>query len=144
MNSVPAGIVSIVVLLFTIPKNFPFHSLPSSQYQPLTFKERFSKSQFSRVDFLGTALLLSATVFLVTALEEAGTRYKWNSTFVVAVLVLSAISWVLFLTWSKRVSCKEGAQEPIFPWRLVQSRILVGLLAYASPLILDDKRCTYY
>ena len=126
--SVPSGITSIVLLLFTIPQNFPFHGLPASRHQPLALKQRFSKSQLSRLDLVGTILLLSATVFLVTALEEAGTRYDWNSAFTIIVLVITASSWALFLAWSRRLSHQGGAQEAVFPWRLAQSRVCLGLL----------------
>ncbi|CAF9915301.1 MAG: hypothetical protein HETSPECPRED_002355 [Heterodermia speciosa] len=127
-TTIPAGLVSIGLLLFSIPKNFPFHGLPSSAHKPLAFKQLFSKAQFSRVDFPGTALLLSATVFLVAALEEAGSRYEWKSPFIVAVLAISLVSWALFLAWSRRTTRTEGAQEPVFPWRLVQNRVRIGLL----------------
>lgn len=130
--------MSIVLVSVAIPRNFPHHGLPPSLHEPKTFKQSFSRAQFRRVDFLGTALLLSATIFLVTALEEADVQYAWDSAFVIVVLALSAISWIAFLAWSRRVTRIEGKREPVFPWRFVTSRVCIGLLMYSS-LHLDTR-----
>lgn len=126
--NVPAGVVAIILLLIAIPTNFPRHGLPPSSYKPLTLRQSFSKTQFNRVDFLGTTLLLSATILLVSALEEAGTQYKWRSVFVIVVLLMSGLSWIAFLAWSWKITRAATAREPIFPWRFMQSRVRIGLI----------------
>jgi hypothetical protein len=87
-------------------------------------------NRISRVDFLGTILLLSATILLVAALEETANEYKWRSAFVITALVVSGLSWILFLAWSWKVTPREGVLEPIFPWRFMQNRVFSGLLLY--------------
>ena len=133
--SVPAGVVAIVLVLVTLPRNFPHHGLPPTLPQMHSSRQTFSRGQLGRVDFLGTTLLLSATVLLVTALEEAGVQYRWNSAFVIAILAVSVLSWIAFFAWSRRITRMEGIREPVFPWRFVKSRVCIGLLVYYIPLI---------
>lgn len=128
LHSVPAGAVAIILLLLAIPKNFPHHGLPESVYPRQSVRHRFTRAQLGRIDFLGTALLLSATVLLVTALEETGIQFQWKSPFVITILVLSALSWIAFFAWSERITSAEKSREPVFPWRFVQSRVCIGLL----------------
>ena len=90
-------------------------------------RKNFSKAQLGRVDLLGTFLLLSATILLVGALEEAGVRFQWGSAFVIVVLILSGLSWTAFFAWSRRVTHAAGVREPVFPWRFVQDRVSIGL-----------------
>ena len=91
-------------------------------------RERFSKKQILRVDFLGTTLLLSASILLVVVLEQTEIQYEWSSPFAIVVLIVSALSWIGFLAWSWKVTRSEGRCEPIFPWRFMQSRVCIGLL----------------
>jgi len=73
-------------------------------------------------------LLLVATTFLVAALEEAGQTYAWNSAFVIALLTISGISWVVFIFWERIITLKSKHIEPVFPWRLMKSRIWAGMI----------------
>ncbi len=123
-----AGSVAAILLLFTVPRNFPYHGLPQSVHKPLTLRQSFSRQQIRRVDFLGTALLLSASVLLVTVLQETGTEYKWHSAFAIIVLIVSGLSWLAFLGWSWKVTRDQDVREPVLPWRLIQSRVCIGLL----------------
>lgn len=125
-GSVPAGAVSLGLLCITIPRNFANHGLPKSSPLVIPLKQRFSRAQIRRVDFLGTALLLCATTLLVTALEEANVQYEWSSGFIIAILILSALSWIAFLAWFKFITRSEGVREPIFPWE-VYGESLFGL-----------------
>lgn len=111
-----------------MPRHFPHHGLPQATYDPMTWLQTFSKAQFRRVDFLGTGLLLSATILLVAPLEEADVTYAWDSAFVIVLLIVSGISWIGFLFWSRKVTRGSGAREPVFPWRFMQSRVRIGLL----------------
>ena len=132
LHSVPAGAVSIILVLITIPRNFPHHGIPPSLHQTQTLRRSSLRAQLLRADFVGTTLLLSATVFLVTAFEEAGVQYQWHSAFIIAVLVVSAVSWIAFLAWSRKITHMEGLREPVFPWRFVESRVCMALLVYSS------------
>lgn len=82
------------------------------------------------MDFLGAAMLLTATLLFVAALEEAGAKYPWKSAYVISLLTLSGILWLLFLVWERKVTLTATTQEPVFPWRFVQSRVWVGMLLY--------------
>lgn len=123
-----AGFVAALLLLVNIPKNFPHHGLSRSVYTPLTLRQCFSQKQTRRVDFLGTALLLSASILLVVVLEETGIHFEWRSAFAIAVLIVSCLSWLGFLVWSWKVTRTEGVREPVFPWRFMQSRVFMGIL----------------
>jgi hypothetical protein len=73
-------------------------------------------------------MLLVATLFLVTALEEADTEFPWKSGFVISLLVISGVAWLLFLLWEKYVTSNSTRQEPVFPWRFVQNRVWLGMM----------------
>jgi Kef-type K+ transport system membrane component KefB len=88
----------------------------------------FSKKTFKRVDFIGAALLLVATTFSVAALEEAGREYAWDSAFVIAFLIIASLVWILFIIWERTTSSTSGLREPVFPWRLMGSRIWIGMV----------------
>ncbi|GAB1210878.1 hypothetical protein APSETT445_009678 [Aspergillus pseudonomiae] len=83
---------------------------------------------FRKVDMLGSSLLLIATVCLVAALEEANQAYEWKSPFTIVMLVISGVTWVLFLAWERRVTLTSTQVEPVFPWRFVHNRVWVGML----------------
>lgn len=87
-----------------------------------------------RLDILGAALLLVATLLLVTALEEAGIRFPWKSPFVIILLTVSGLLWIVFLAWERKLTRAASVQEPVFPWRFVQSRVWVGMLLYVEAL----------
>ncbi|KAF2681603.1 MFS general substrate transporter [Lentithecium fluviatile CBS 122367] len=124
--NVPAGSICVLGLAVTLPNHFPDQKRVTSQ--PMKWTQPFSKSQLSRLDLFGTTLLLSASVLLVTALEQAGNPNPWGSLLIITCLLLSVLSWLCFFAWSK-VSTKDGvARELVFPWRLIQTRFSVGLL----------------
>lgn len=118
----------MVVLMITIPTNFPYHGRPGSGDAPKKIWEAFSKKSLKRVDFLGATLLLAASLLFVTPLEEAGLHYGWGSAFVITLLVLSGFLWVAFLAWERKVTSASSVREPVFPWRFMQSRVRMGLI----------------
>lgn len=80
-----------------------------------------------KIDFVGAVLLIVATTFLVAALQEAGGTFAWNSPFVIALLVISGVMWIFFILWERKVTLDMSLSEPVFPWRLMKSRIWVGM-----------------
>jgi hypothetical protein len=75
--------------------------------------------------------MLTASILLVFALEEAGTRYAWGSVPIIVTLVVAVGCWVGFVGWEiglERWKLKGWRAEPIFPMRLLKDRILVGML----------------
>jgi hypothetical protein len=86
--------------------------------------------------------MLAASILLVFALEEANTRYAWGSAAIITSLVAAAVCWVAFVGWEVWIEGmgevtgegggrgRRGKMEPIFPMRLLRSRVLVGMLLF--------------
>ena len=62
-----------------------------------------------RLDVLGAALMMAATVALLLALTWGGTRYGWASARIVTLFVASGLFWILF------VIRLMTAREPFLP-----------------------------
>ena len=118
----PAGLLGLLLVFFAMPAGFPYN-LSRRGKVPLV-----PRNLLSRIDFLGTGLLLSATVFIVTALQEAGRYYQWSSALVIVFLTLSGILWIGFIVWAKVLSRGTRTQEPVMPWRLMKHWVFVGIL----------------
>ena len=84
----PCGAAALALLLLIIPRDFP----------DLTVREKRQKSNnlvgvtHRNIDFLGFLLLLLASIFLVTALEEAGTQFHLSSALIKVSLVVSGLA----------------------------------------------------
>jgi len=92
-------------------------------------KEPITTYQSSpRLDVLGAFLLLSTSVLLNTALQEADISYNWNSPLIIILLVLSAICAALFLLWERFITKHRTFQVPVLTWRFVTNRRLMGLI----------------
>ena len=111
-----------------------FHKPPtkaseqSSSENAKSFDWHKIKRQLSRLDFLGAPLLLAGSIFLVTALTQAGTSKDWGSVEVIVLLALAGVVWVAFFFWSWQLSRVNWIVESIFAWRFVKSRPLMGVL----------------
>jgi hypothetical protein len=125
-----------------MPNGFPHHGV---QREARSNSTRVSGGKvFQRLDLVGAILLLITTLFLVAALEEADVNYPWKSAFVITLLTISGLCGIAFLVWSRRITQREGSElrEPVFPWRFVQKRVLIGMFLYVhgrnvSPFILQ-------
>ena len=73
-----------------------------------------TKPALSRVDFLGSALLILSLVFLLLGLNTGGNQLPWSHPLIVTSLVLAPTIFIAFLYVEDKV-----AQEPIIPVRLV-------------------------
>lgn len=123
--NIPAALPAILIIAFAVPRGFPYHDKPKS------FKELMSKATMRKVDFLGSTLLLLATLSLVAAVEEAGLSHSWHSAFVIALLVTSGVLWITFFIWERHITRDDGlpgATEPVFPWRFVRNRVWMGMV----------------
>jgi len=94
-------------------------------------RARFSKNSWQRVDFLGVFLLLAASILLVFALEEAGSRYPWDSAAIITSLTLACLCWIAFPFWEHHVEASKSSREPVFPVRLLKDRMVFGMILNA-------------
>lgn len=124
MRSVPASVVALMLMMMAIPPNFPY----GASRRHRTIKQVFSKEALYKIDFLGFALLLLSSLLLITGFEQAATNLRWKSASVIVPLVISGALWVSFFGWSWTLNRGGHAQEPVFTWRFVQNRELLGLL----------------
>ncbi|KAE9362971.1 putative MFS multidrug transporter [Stipitochalara longipes BDJ] len=130
----PAGAAATAILIFFLPSDFSKADMNVLR----RLRSRFTVESFSRVDILGCLLMLCASILVVFALEEAGSRYAWSSVAIVGSLVIAGVAWIAFVSWEMWIEQKqqgtgsEGTrQEPIFPMRLLKSRVLAGMLLNA-------------
>ena len=124
--SVPSGLVTMVLLFTFLPTNFP-HQGQASYVAP-TFRQKMSLRSLLRLDLLGAFLLLGATMLLVTVLLEASNEFAWKSRTAIALLVVSAVLWSIFLVNERMVTSDTWRPEPIFPWRFLFNRAWMGTL----------------
>jgi hypothetical protein len=119
------GVFCIAVVSLTLPNEFPHHNRSEARPEPQPLVK-----QLVRLDLVGAVLLLASSVLLVTGLQQAGNPYRWDSPLIVTCLVLSTLAWISFFAWSRYTTAREkpGGREPVFPWRIVQSRVRIGML----------------
>ncbi|KAF5564217.1 major facilitator superfamily transporter [Fusarium phyllophilum] len=118
----PGGALAAVLLAFSVPFNFPYGE--SDRF----FHSLASKQMWKRVDFVGMAVSLAASILIIFALEQGGVAYPWGSGAIVSTFVLSGVLWIAFVAWERLLSKINGVREPMFPWSLVHNRFVMGLL----------------
>ncbi|KAL2871601.1 major facilitator superfamily domain-containing protein [Aspergillus lucknowensis] len=122
--NLPIGALAVVALGVFLPNRFPRHhdhSTPSGD----------NKHSLRRVDFVGTLLLVGASLLLVTGLLEATTEYSWSSALPITLFVVSAVLWVSFVAWEYFATKETWAVEPVFPFRFFPNRYWMGMLLQA-------------
>ncbi|KAL9046690.1 MAG: hypothetical protein Q9206_007015 [Seirophora lacunosa] len=125
--NLPAGALSLTLILLTMPHDFPFMGSPQHAQSKLTM------SSLRPVDYTGTTLLLAASVLLVTALEEGGTEYSWRSACVLVLLFTSFIAWAAFFIRERYQSrMKDTAKHvSVLPWHLITNRFWASMMLHA-------------
>ncbi|KAL8785687.1 MAG: hypothetical protein Q9213_003246 [Squamulea squamosa] len=123
--NVPAGIVSLVLIFFLMPHDFPF----MGRLEHSTSK--FSIASVRKIDFTGATILLAASVLLVAALEEGGTEYSWQSAVPFALLIPSVFAWIAFFVREKMQSKEKMTFESVLPWHLVTNRFWASMTLHA-------------
>jgi len=103
--NLPIGLISIVMLLVYL--------------QEKKIKHR------PRIDYAGSATLVTGVTFLLLALLEGGTTYPWSSPFIIGLLVLSGVIIAAFYFIELR------AVEPMLSFSLFSER-LIGLSLLAN------------
>ncbi|KOS22229.1 Multidrug resistance protein 3 [Escovopsis weberi] len=118
--NVPVGAVGLALAFIGIPDGFPNQNRPNSAGP--------SEKPFARLDLLGCVLLLLATMSFTSAFQEAGSRFSWDSAYVISLLVVSVVIWAALLTWERATTLANKVREPVLPWRFLTSRAMVGIL----------------
>lgn len=85
---VPVGGIAIAGLLFLLPVSRPTDKLEG------TFLEKINK-----FDPVGIFLVTPGLICLLLALQWGGVTYAWNSSMVIALLVMGAVLLVAFALW---------------------------------------------
>jgi hypothetical protein len=118
----------MILLLIALPSDFPYQGDHPSN--PWKGKRLVSRQSLKRVDFIGILLLLTASVLLIFAVDEAGgVDYAWSSPLVIAFLAVSVVLWIVFFLWQFYISKKDhNPQQPVLPWPLLQSRPFIGMI----------------
>ncbi|CAB4480306.1 MFS general substrate transporter [Rhizophagus irregularis] len=80
--------------------------------------------KFKRIDFLGTFVLVIATIALLLPLNWGGNKYKWDSPIIIVLLCIGGLGFIVFALVEKYV-----AVEPIAPGRLFKNRMVIACFA---------------
>ncbi|KAK0638123.1 Efflux pump FUS6 [Lasiodiplodia hormozganensis] len=90
------------------------------------FKNDASLSdKLKRIDYIGNAIIMGATVAMLFAVTYGGTRYAWSSPHTLAPLILGLLGLILF---APLFECSRFATNPVIPPRLFADR--TARLAY--------------
>lgn len=121
MFSAPLCAIAIIILMIAMPTNFGL-----DQHTP-SLRTRASYRSFANLDLVGSFLILGGTFLTIAVLNEANLAFKWSSRSAIALLVLTAISWIAFFAWEWHLS-DFPKQDPIFPKRWIFDRAWMGIL----------------
>jgi EmrB/QacA subfamily drug resistance transporter len=75
-----------------------------------------------KLDFIGAALMVLAAIALLLALSWGGTRYRWTSPEIFALLGASAALWALFALRLVK------APEPFIPLTMMKEPVVFGIV----------------
>ncbi|CAG8976531.1 hypothetical protein HYALB_00011008 [Hymenoscyphus albidus] len=130
VTSIPVGILCFILFVVLLPARMPGQH--SSSLTPDGLRSVFSPSSLRRVDVLGCVLLLGACMFIVTALQQAAEGSSSSGGTVLTLIVFSVVFWISFVVWQWYITEKRTYPEPVFPWRLFQSRVYMGMILNVS------------
>ncbi|KAI2822291.1 hypothetical protein CBS63078_2789 [Aspergillus niger] len=120
--NVPAGGWAWITLFLLAPRHF------SGRIRSRPVRTQLHEF-LTQADLLGYLLLLSFSMLLVAALEEANVRYAWSSGIIIGCLASSGVLLVAFLGWEWILSSRKHVRmEPMLPWRLFRSRVVLGII----------------
>ncbi|KAL9621738.1 MAG: hypothetical protein Q9160_003856 [Pyrenula sp. 1 TL-2023] len=125
--SVPMGAAAFAILLVAMPARLG-HEPAAVISRDIPGRNISSLQTLKRIDLGGAVLLLGTTILLSTALQQAAEGYSFTSATVLPLLIISAALCVVFLVWQRHVTLKTTSPEPIFPWRFVKNRLMMGML----------------
>ncbi|KAK8093899.1 hypothetical protein PG997_000584 [Apiospora hydei] len=133
--NVPIGVVGLVLAIVGIPAGFPHHQRkkPGNEARGEISQQR--ARPLNRLDMPGGVLLLLATMSIVAAFQEAGSRFSWGSAYFITLLVVSILLWLVLVIWERRVTLANAVREPVLPWRFLRSRFMVGTLLFQTLIL---------
>ena len=117
--NVPCGVVALLALVFAWPN-------PPNPYPDLSAP---LSALVHHVDFFGTLLLLSFSVLLVFALQQAGAaEFAWDSPAIIVTLAIAGACLLGIAAWIALLDFKKGKIpiNPILPVRVLTNRILIA------------------
>ncbi|KAI0514350.1 MFS general substrate transporter [Xylaria bambusicola] len=107
-SNVPVGVAVIIAIVFFVriqaSSDQVNHDLPL-------------KTKLRQMDAVGTVLFIGAVVSLLLVLQWGGQLYPWNSSRIIALLVVFGILVILFTLWE----WKQG-DTAIIPFRIMRKR----------------------
>lgn len=116
--NVPSGAIATIVVFLVVPNDYPYQGLV----------RRRQGVNFKAIDFTGTFLMLAALALLISGLEQAAILLYWTSATVIAPICVSVFVWIAFFASQHYLSHPRSDTEPVFPWRFLQNREIIGLL----------------
>ncbi|KAF0452659.1 MFS general substrate transporter [Gigaspora margarita] len=79
--NLPLGVITIIAVIFFLRMKKPTGSL---------------LEKIKRVDFIGIAVMIAATVCILLPLNWGGSTYAWNSPVIIVLLCLGAVGYIIF------------------------------------------------
>ncbi|KAH8896854.1 drug resistance transporter [Thozetella sp. PMI_491] len=122
--NVPCAGVSGLTLLLYIPHDFPYQGLAPGH----VLKEQSKQTGLRNLDVTGSFLMAAAVILLITGLNQAASLLSWTDSTVLGPICSSAVAWVAFVISQWHVSRPGSRIDPVFPWRLMTNRVMMGLL----------------
>ncbi|KAF9371583.1 hypothetical protein CPC16_002976 [Podila verticillata] len=104
--NLPLGVVTIVSVLL-------FLRLP--------FERQELKMQLSRIDYLGTTLIIVAVICILLPITWGGTTYAWDSPVIIVLFIVAALLFIV-LAW-----VESRAVEAVIPPRLFFNKTVLVL-----------------
>ncbi|KAF5872843.1 putative efflux pump antibiotic resistance protein [Botrytis fragariae] len=108
-------LVILSIMLFTV--------LPSSKMASGT------RSKLGMIDWIGVAMSVAAIVLLLVPLSQGGSTFAWNSSLVIAMLAIGAVTFAVFLAVEWKV-----AKLPIMPIHLFRNGLSCNILLVQNVL----------
>lgn len=118
-TSVPLGVISGFLLLFSVPGDFPNQGRTARRERP----------RLQNIDSIGALLMLSAVALIISGFDQAASLLSWTTAEALGPLCASAVAWIaFFLSQYWHAKRHQSLVEPVFPWRFCQSRVIMGLI----------------
>jgi hypothetical protein len=93
-------------------------------------RRKLSWSNLQRIDGLGVAMLLASSTLFVYAFESAGNNDEWDSVSIIVTIIIGAFLFAAFVLWECWLQRRQHKKvEPIFPPRILRSRVVASMFA---------------